>query len=96
MEDVYDGRTTSDVSIGTTSPPSNRSSRNDHCYDSYYAVYTENEEEYFADDNPLPSSSPKNPGTMNRKFSGLLGTRIRKSLLVGAESDIMLLGLTGM
>ena len=92
MEEAYDDRNISDGSGVTTVPSC--CSRIDHCYDSYYAVYTENEEEYFADDNPLPSS-PKNPIITSRKFSGVLGNRIRKSLLVGAESDIILQGLTG-
>lgn len=50
----------------------------DHCYDSYYKVYNENEQEYFADDNPL--SSHKSKESENLFFSGNLGVKIKKAL----------------
>jgi hypothetical protein len=75
MEHVYNDRPQS----GETSLlQADCSPSDDHCYDSYYKVYNENEEEYFADDNPL--SSHKSVEFENFFFSGNLGVKIKKAL----------------
>lgn len=66
---------------------------NDHCYDSYYSVYNNSEQEYFADDNPL--SLDKSDLSNRRKFSGVLGVRIEQSLDVGSDDDDPLDNLSG-
>lgn len=52
-----------------------RNSMTDHCYDSYYKVYSEQAEEYFVDDNPL--STTKAPEVDRTEFSGTLGVRMK-------------------
>ena len=52
-----------------------RDSMTAHCYDSYYKVYGEQEDEYFVDDNPLSTS--KAPEIDKTEFSGTLGVRMK-------------------
>lgn len=51
--------------------------RGNHCYDSYYAVYSENDQEYFADDNPLSALNIEESRRLD--FSGDLGNKIKQS-----------------
>lgn len=95
MDDESLGSPLSDV-ISTHSPYSSRTrsdAGNDHCYDSYYSVYNESEQEYFADDNPL--SQYKNEDAHGRKFSGVLGVRIEQSLDVSSDDEDELDELSG-
>ena len=65
--------------------PISRDDVDDHCYDSYYKVYNEFEQEYFADDNPLSTSAP----SVSEKlvFSGDLGSKIKIALSADDELD---------
>lgn len=80
-----------DIQISTSNvevlhvEPISRDDVDDHCYDSYYKVYNEFEQEYFADDNPLSSSVP----SVSEKlvFSGDLGSKIKIALSADDELD---------
>ena len=91
MEHVYNQRS----ERSETSPQADYSPSDDHCYDSYYKVYNENEQEYFADDNPL--SSHKNTESDNFVFSGNLGFKIKKALSgdEAEEENVDLASLSG-
>jgi hypothetical protein len=75
--------------------PISRDDVDDHCYDSYYKVYNEFEQEYFADDNPLSSSAPSDSEKLI--FSGDLGSKIKIALSADDELDdnVELSTLTG-
>lgn len=92
MEHVYNERLEFDeaVQLQPICSPSG-----DHCYDSYYKVYNENEQEYFADDNPL--SSHKSVESENFVFSGNLGVKIKKALSddEADENSVDLASLSG-
>ena len=62
-----------------------RDSMTAHCYDSYYKVYSEQEDEYFVDDNPLSTS--KSPEVDRAEFSGTLGARMKHARSEEVDMD---------